>query len=26
MKRRKGNRKRKGHRQELTKVKVLSIA
>ena len=26
MKRRKGNRKRKGHRQELTKVRILSIA
>jgi len=26
MKRRKGERKRKGHRQELTKVRILSIA
>lgn len=26
MKRRKGSRKRKGHRQELTKVRILSIA
>lgn len=26
MKRRKGNRKRKGHRQELTKVRILTIA
>lgn len=26
MKRRKGNRKKKGHRQELTKVRILSIA
>lgn len=26
MKRRKGSRKRKGHRQELTKVKILAIA
>jgi large subunit ribosomal protein L21 len=26
MKRRKGYRKRKGHRQELTKVRILSIA
>ena len=26
MKRRKGYRKRKGHRQELTKIKILSIA